>query len=150
MTNKTLWILTGSLVLAMCLLFGLNLAFILSGKPENQSYIRYNEVRGSAVAYNQKLFTLNFQQQNELISMLNHSVKVLESKPGNQEKPLIEKIVIYQFENKPDLIIEPLTYLNGNLVYAAPLWSKNEYFMELSEGALKKLINTTYDATPTK
>ncbi|MBA2367921.1 MAG: hypothetical protein H0V82_02720 [Candidatus Protochlamydia sp.] len=145
MSNRTLLFLTALVILGMITLFALNMQSILSGHPDDQTYLKYNHVRGVAVSYNDMLYTLNFDQQNELISILNRSVRVVGVKPGKRKKPDIEQIIIYQFNDQPDLIIKPVAYVDNNLVFSAPAWNSDGYLMEISDGRLDQLLAQTYD-----
>lgn len=140
-----MFILTGVVVLCMLLLLALNLTSILTGSPPPQNFLKYNEVRGMEVGHNKLLYTLNFQQQNEVIEILNRSVRVVGLKPGKHQKPNIDKIVIYQFDSKPSLTITPITYIDDNLVYSIPEWNSDGYLMEISDGDLHQLLSKTYD-----
>lgn len=145
MNNRTLVYSTSLVILGMLILLGLNMTAIMSGKPENEKFLRYNHVRGMAVNHNQVLYTLNFTQQNKVIDILNRSVRVVGVKPGKREKPAIDQIIVYQFDGKPDLIINPVAYVDKNLVFSAPEWEPEGYLMELSEGDLQTLLSKTYD-----
>ncbi len=145
MNNRTLVYSTSLVILGMLILLGLNMTAIMSGKPENEKFLRYNHVRGMAVNHNQVLYTLNFTQQNKVIDILNRSVRVVGVKPGKREKPAIDQIIVYQFDGKPDLIINPVAYVDKNLVFSAPEWEPEGYLMELSEGDLLTLLSKTYD-----
>lgn len=145
MSNRTLIYMTGLVLLGMGILFALNLGQILIGSPPNQTYLKYNEVRGIAVKHRQLLYTLNFAQQNSTIDILNQSLLLAEVKPGTTQPVDIEQIIIYQFEGKPDIILTPIAYVDQQLVYQSPLWSPQGYFMEVSVGEFKKLISQSYD-----
>ena len=145
MSNRTLFFMTALVIVAMAVLFALNMKTITGGKPDTQKYLKYNEVRGIAVEHNQMLYTLNFKQQNAVIEILNRAVPIAELKEGTRQKTDIQKIVVYQFEKKPDLIITPLTYLNGNLVFTQPEWNKDGYLMEMSSGELQQILSQSYD-----
>lgn len=145
MNNRTLVTMTCLVILGMLVLLGLNMTTIMSGQPANEKYLRYNHVRGMAINHNQVLYTLNFNQQNKVIEILNRSVRVVGVKPGKRQKPAIDKIIVYQFDGKPDLIISPVAYVDNNLVFSVPEWEEEGYLMELSEGGLQTLLSKTYD-----
>lgn len=145
MTNRTLIYLTGLVFLGMIILFALNMTSILTGTPENQTYLKYNNVRGIAVSYHHLLYTLNFKQQNKVIDILNRAVHVIGLKPGKRQKPTIDNIVIYQFDDQPNLDIIPVAYIDNNLVFSVPQWDSKNYFMEISNGDLQRLLSQTYD-----
>lgn len=145
MNNRTLVYLTSLVILGMLVLLALNMTSILTGQPIGQTYLRFNHVRGMAINHDQLLYTLNFSQQNQIIEILNRSVRVVGVKPGKRQKPDFEKIIVYQFDNKPDLVINPIAYVDKNLVFSVPEWEAEGYLMELSEGDLQDLLSKTYD-----
>ncbi len=145
MTNRTLIYLTALVLIGMVTLFAINMTSILTGKPEDQTYLKYNHVRGMAVSHNQMLYTLNFKQQNDVIEILNRTVRVVGVKPGKRQRPGIDKIIVYQFNDQPDLVITPIAYVDNNLVFSVPAWNPNGFFMEVSNGRLHQLLSQTYD-----
>ena len=145
MTNRTLLYLTLLVLVGIAILFALNMTSILTGQPEDQTYLKYNNVRGMAISHNQLLYTLNFKQQNSVIDILNKAVRVVGVKPGKRQKPTFERMVVYQFDGQPDVLINPIAYVDKNLVFSIPQWEKDNYLMELSEGDLQQLLSQTYD-----
>ncbi len=146
MSNQTVFTISLLVIVGLCLLFTVNITSILKGKESEEAYLKFNSVRGMAVEHDKLLYTLNFDQQNNIITILNRSVRVMGVKPDKRQKPDIEKLVVYQFENKPDIIITPIAYINNNLVFSAPAWNADNYLMELSNGELQKLFVQTYDS----
>lgn len=144
MKNQTVFTIALLVIIGIGILLTINMKNILKGKETDEPYLKYNEMQGIAVQHNSLLYTLNFQQQTSLATMLNRSVRVVGVKPDKHEKPKIEKIIVYLF-GKSDVIITPIAYLNGNLVYSAPAWNADNYLMELSDGELQKLLDQTYD-----
>lgn len=145
MNNRTVLFMTLAVLAGMAILFAINLQGILGGKAPSQPYLQYNDVRGIAVKHDGKLYTLNFDQQKQLIEMLNQSDKVERLGEGSREAVNFEEIIIYRFESKPDWVVTPITYINNNLFYSMPEWNSKGYLMDVSEGKLKKLISQTYD-----
>ena len=145
MSNRTLFFLTALVILAMIALLAFNMKSILTGQPPNQTYLKYNNVRGMAISQNGMLYTLNFQQQNHVIKILNEAVAIDEIEPGKRSPPNFNKIVIYQFDGAPEVTLTPIAYVDQNLIFSAPQWSRNGYMMELSEGDLRTLLSQTYD-----
>ncbi len=146
MDNRTLLIMTACVFAAIALLFAINLKTLVTGQPINQTYLKYNDIRGMAVGKNQLLYTLDFQQQNSVADFLNRAVRVVGVKPGKRQKPDIDQIVIYQFNGKPDIVLTPVAYVDGNLVFTAPAWVDQGYLMEISSGDLQKLLSQSYDS----
>ena len=145
MSNRTLTFLTALVIVAMVALFALNVTSILTGQPANQTYIRYDEVQGMAIEHNKLLYTLNFEQQNEIITILNSGAAVREIRAGERVHPGIQKLIIYPLEGKPEITLIPIAYINQDLILSAAEWVPNGYLMELSEGKLKNLLAKTYD-----
>lgn len=145
MSNRTLVVFTVLMIVGMLVLFGLNVSDILTGQPPNQTYLKYNDVQGIAVSNNQLLYTLNFQEQNQVIEILNAAVPINEIKAGKRMPANIEKIVIYPFTGKTEIVLTPIAYVDNNLIFVAPDWVPHGYLMELSDGTLKNLISKTYD-----
>lgn len=144
MSNRTLFYLTALVLISMAALLTFNLSTILKGESFTPDYIRRNHVRGMAVEHHQLLYTLNFQQQNDVLDILNRAIPITDIK-GNREEPLIEKIVIYLFDDQPDLILTPVAYVNDDLVFSNPDWNPDGYLMEVSAGRLHQLLSQTYD-----
>lgn len=144
MSNRTLVFLTTIVIVGMVVLFALNMTSLLTGQPPNQNYLKFNDVRGIAISNNQMLYTLNFQQQNQVIEILNAAVAI-NTIEGKRNPPNIDKLVIYQFEGQPDIILTPIGYVEKNMIFGAPQWVPNGYLKEISEGALQQLLSQTYD-----
>ena len=104
-----------------------------------------NGTRGSAVIHSSKPWTLNFEQQNDLISYLNEGENIgkelIENAPSQFP---YSKIVIYQFD-KGDLTFTPVNYQGDNIVFDAPQVVENGYVLEGSDGKLKQLLLGTFD-----
>src|SRR5438445_225034 len=118
MSNRNFYIMTAIVFLGMLILFALNLTeLITTQSSEQQTYLKYNYVLCIAVGHRQLLYTLNFKQQNTVVDILNRAVRVVGVKPGKRQKPNIDQIVVYQFDNKPDITITPIAYVDNNLVF---------------------------------
>lgn len=143
MSNKTLIYLTIGVLVGMGLLLVINLLSILpstQGHPDQ--YLPVQEVRGSAVVYKDKAYTLNLEQQTELVSLLNQ-VRPATKKTG-MTPPDFQSIIIYRFK-KPDLIITPIGYEGNTLLFESPEFGKDTLFEDSSAGRLKSLISTAHD-----
>lgn len=124
-------------------------------------YLSPNEVRGIAVEHNHKLYTLNFDQQNALVDILNRLFPVGQEivdkrKVEVPDAPKITKIIIYRF-NAPDLEIIPVAYISkttsvmttpdisdARMVLSIPEWNQNGLLEESSSDELQKLLSSTY------
>ncbi|MBA3720999.1 MAG: hypothetical protein H0W88_01190 [Parachlamydiaceae bacterium] len=145
MNNRMVGYLTALVILGIIVLFAVNFNAILKGQTAPQIYLKYNEVKGVGIKYKGKVYTLNFDQQNKVVDYLNLSIPIKNITTGLREPSDIENIIIYQFDNKPDLTLTPVTYLNHQLVYSMPEWNSQENLIEQSNGKLQKLISETYD-----
>ena len=144
MSNRVVSWLTGLVVVCMVILLLLN-SIPLFWSPDTEKYLKYNDVRGMAVEYKNKIYTLNFDQQKELIGYLNQSIPVGLLKNNNgSPKTEISKIVIYRF-GLPDLTLIPIEYSNHRLIFSAPEWNPDGWMKDVSSGALENLLSKTHD-----
>lgn len=145
MSNRTVFYLAILMFVSIGLLFLNNMKHILEySRPSIDVFLKHNSVRGIAVEHNKLLYTLNFKQQNQVIDIINRSLKIVEL-PPIEEKASIDKIIIYQFNDAPDINIEPIGYKDNDLIYSAPQLFATGYLMEISEGELKEILSQTYD-----
>ncbi|MGK5594940.1 MAG: hypothetical protein ACSNEK_06245 [Parachlamydiaceae bacterium] len=143
MKNSAVYALTfAAAVAAFILIF---IRFFPSPVPENHLHISPSNVQGAAVVFQQKPYTLNFEQQNQLIDILNRAVLVQKKDYAHVDRSFtFDQIVIYSF-NGSNVEITPIDIIDQNMVFSIPLWSQDYYFMELSAGALKNLIQHSHD-----
>lgn len=85
--------LTGSLL--AFLIASIALVPSLKHHPE-ESILSYNDVQGMAVESNGVVYTLNFEQQNQVIAILNRGEDLA--------KMEVDKLIIYRFK-QPEKII---------------------------------------------
>lgn len=139
MSNRTLFWMAMIILGAMGVLFLVNMVAFLKGPPPEQ-YISHNEVRGMAVEYKDKLYTLNFDQQNQVIGWLNSAIPVDEAVVEGEVD--VERIIIYRFK-QPEIELKPVTYKDGILIFSATDWSV-DLLRETSEGKLKQMLQESY------
>lgn len=144
MNNSLVLLLTGVMVFCIGFLLFFNLAPMI-WTPDTEKYIKYNDVRGMAVEYKEKLYTLNFDQQVEVIGYLNQSLPFKDAKISKKNKLEISKIRIYRF-GQPDLILLPIEYKDNNLIFLSPDWNSEGFMRDISNGRLKSLLSQTYDS----
>jgi hypothetical protein len=134
-------------ILIAILLINVTPLFVITESTE-EKFIGYFEVRGMAVEYNQKLYTLNYEQQNDAVAYLNQSLLVgpaAKSLASQSTKPEFTRLIIYRF-GKPDLVLTPIGWEpDGNLVYSVPEWNHDGLLNDISLGAFRSLISRTYD-----
>lgn len=111
----------------------------------NNAYIKNMDVRGMAIEHKGAMYTLNFDQQNSVLSHLNEAIPVSKTnfQQINETLPF-SKLVIYTF-NGPDVEINPIGYWEDNLVFFAPAWNASSYLIEISGGQLREVLSQTYD-----
>lgn len=143
-SNKTIVYLTIVVLAAMAIMLGLNMTEIFS-QPKNERYIAYNDVRGMAIVHNQIPYTLNFDQQNQVIEYLNLSLPVGKIASNYDKIPMnFSQLIIYRFK-APDITLTPIGYENDDLVFSVPEWKHDGYLKDVSLGNFKNLLAETYD-----
>ncbi len=141
MNNTTLTYLLIVGVIGMAAIMVLNFTGV-SQSPFTENYLSPNDVRGIDVAHGGKLWTLNFEQQNKLVNILNKSTAI--EGHFNPDKFEVDRVIIYLF-NKPDLIVTPLQLVNKALVFSVPEWNSKGYLKESQPGQMLQLLSDTYD-----
>jgi hypothetical protein len=145
MSNKTLAFLIITVLIAMGLLIALNMlgTFNISS---TEKYVSRNHVRGMAVEHKGNLYTLNFEQQNTIIDILNRSIKIGPEGylMGDIVKFDYTALIIYLFD-KPEIKIIPVTFENNQLIFQAPGINPNGLLRETGPGELHPLLLKTYD-----
>ncbi len=120
----------------------LNLVAVLW--PKNPStFISAENVRGMAIEHHGLLYTLNYEQQNQTLDILNLAKPFHEESIPRQDLDF-EKIVIYRFHGD-DIEIKPIAWLNQELAFSSPSWNGGTVLQEKSSGLLQTLLSETYD-----
>lgn len=145
MENRTLTLLLTLAILGMGTLITLNYLSFPEG-TQSDRFISRNEVNGMAVEYRGLLYTLNFNQQNETLNILNRAVTVdKKSLQGREQSPIeFDQLVIYRF-NKPDITLTPKALINQQLFFTVPEWAPGGFIQETDPGRLITLILSSYD-----
>ena len=142
MNARTLYTLTAILIATFGLLFIIRFAQMINDSS-GHTYISPNDVRGSAIHHHGTLYTLSFEQQNNLLASLNNAQAARSSDVDTMSD--IKEIVIYRFEGEPDIIITPLGFVGDQLLFNAPMWHRDGPLIETSGGALKELLIQAYE-----
>jgi hypothetical protein len=133
-------------LIGMMLLFALNIIPYLT-QNSLSTYIRQDAVLGMAIQHDGLLYTLNFDQQKEVIDILNRALPVDKYRSEPSDRPLdFEKIVIYRFDGS-QIDIKPLAWVRDNLVFSAPDWSIPP-LKEVSKARLFEILQNSYDKQP--
>lgn len=143
--RQLLYLVTTTLVI-LSLLILITALFHLR-TPPSQKLLSYNDVNGIVIEKNSLLYTLNFQQQNELIDFLNHAAlndpPILSESPDQSVvKPSYTKIAVYRFDG-PDIEISPIAYIDGQLLFTSTSWYNGKQLMDSSKGALKQILENS-------
>jgi hypothetical protein len=111
--------------------------------PTNERFVAYNDVSGVAVVHEGVEYTLNFDQQNSFIRLVNRALPVTEEKTTRPTKNLpFSQIIVFLFKKSP-VLITPLAFEKDNLLFSAPEWSPN-LLIDVSDGDLKTLLLNSY------
>ena len=145
MNSRTNTFLLTVVIVCIGIIFVLNF-FGLYWDTGPKRFLTPTDVRGMAVEHNGKLFTLNFDQQNHVVAVLNQAVKVGSEKYFEAEDVDFgyERLLIYRFE-EPDLEMTPLAFINQQLLFRLPEWNPNGLIRETGPGELDYLLSQTYD-----
>lgn len=140
MTNRILITLG---IIALFLVILLNI-IPLFWSPNSQEYIAQDHVEGMAIVVKKVPYTLNFDQQKAVLSILNRAIPIgnYQSTPDDPSI-FFDYLEIYRFDQKP-IQIKPLAWVNENLVFSVPAWSEGD-LMEVSKRQLFEILNEAYD-----
>ena len=104
-----------------------------------------NDVRGMAIVYKSKPYTLNFEQQLEAIEHINRMIPIGKLRDTPEPYPGLDKMVVYLF-NSPPLEFVPLDFDGASFVFRPPAaWKARGYLMDISTGQLLHLIESAHD-----
>lgn len=145
MSNKTTTILLAIVIASMAMLFVFNISGLYV-KTEPEKFISRNQISGMAVEHNGKQYTLNFEQQNQVVSILNRSIKVgLEGYlTGDEASFDYDYLIIFRF-NEGEIKIKPVSFANRQLIFQAPEFNPDGLLREIGPGKLNRLLSETYD-----
>ena len=138
MNNRILTGLTLIVIAGIGVLFLINYSMPL-GVELNTGYLSPNSVRGSATEKNGKLWTLNFEQQTKLLSLVNHSTRY-EREVSAGDSFTFDSVIIYRFD-QPNIALSPIGTNNEFLIFSF----SDKILKESSPGMIQKLLAETYD-----
>jgi len=160
MKNRTTLIMTAAVLVGFAVIILINVAALFGIVPAK--YISPNDVRGIAVEHQQKLYTLNFNQQNAVVTAFNNLFPITEGelktrKIDKSPTTQVQKIIIYRFD-EPDIEITPVGFIAKShslmstdpadafsYVFSIPAWHKQGFLEEAATDSLYKILSTTYD-----
>lgn len=148
MSNRTLFNLSILMLVCIGALIIVNLSpFFLHRIPDK--YISPREVQSIAVVYQNKPYTLNFDQQNQFLTYVNSAIKVAKDRfIGDLNKSHFERVILYRI-GQPEITLDPAGITKeNNLLWTVKEWNPDGYLLEQSDGKLLKLLNNAYDQLP--
>ncbi|NGX42852.1 MAG: hypothetical protein K940chlam7_01140 [Chlamydiae bacterium] len=145
MSNRTISYLLLVVIVSMGALFALNFINIWRGTAQAK-YLAPNEVKGMDIEHDDKLYTLNFSQQNQVLAILNQTIKVGYERYFEGEEADFEytALVIYLFDGS-SIKITPVGFINRQLLLRVPEWNPQGLIREIGPGDLHYLLSETYD-----
>lgn len=143
MKNSTLMGMTALVLFSIGTLILIN--FTPNGKAVSPKSDFPVDVRGMAIFHDKIPFTLNFEQQQKALDAFTRAVEVKKEAYAEVKKSFpFEKIAIYRFRGE-DIELFPIALEEENLVFAVPSLNPDVYYMELSGGELKAMLNNAFD-----
>lgn len=152
LTSKLMIILV---IIGFLVIIGMNIAGSFGILPAK--YISANDVKGVAIEHDDKMVTLNFEQQNAVIEILNRTILVSpeEAKKIIHTDPIpVSKIVIYRFKGD-DVEVKIVGYLGKNskiesermitMVFSVPQWNKSSLIEESFPNEMLKVLSKAYE-----
>ena len=145
MNNRMLIFMVSMVLVAIGLMLGLNILTIFQEAAPSK-YLSPNEVRGMATEHNKLLYTLNFEQQNRAVILLNRAIRVGYQAYTEHDGVTFDfdKLVVYRF-NEPEITIIPISVIKGQMVFSCPEWNPDGLLRETGPGELKDHLDQTYD-----
>ena len=105
--------------------------------------INPNWIRGSAATIGEKPYTLNLDQQMELISILNESE--LFTQASSLTPVSWPKLILYRFSGQPDVTVTVVGLSGGKAIFKADPVGSDQLLAEKNAGSMKKLIDSSRD-----
>lgn len=118
-------------------------SYMGSEEEHFEKRINPNWIRGSALLIGEKPYTLNLDQQMELINILNESDLFATS--ASLTPVSWPKITLYRFSGQSDIGVAVLGQSEGKAIFKADPGYADQPLMEKSPGSLKKLIDSSRD-----
>lgn len=141
MSNRTISILVVAVIIAMGLLFIINFTN-LYWHITPEKYLSHHNIKGMEVVHDGKSYTLNFEQQNLAVDILNQAVTIgYETYFETKETQFpYDHLIIYKFDGS-DVEITPVGFVNLQLLFKAPEWNPDGLMRETGPGRLNKLLS---------
>lgn len=155
MNSRVMIYLIIAVIACIAVLIGMNVAGAFGLMPAK--YVTPNEVKGVSIEHNDKMYTLNFEQQRKVVDILNRTIKVNpeEAQKVNHTLPIeVTKIVLYKF-NGDDVNVQIVGYIGNDsknptdrivtMVFSIPQWNKSSLLEESFPNEMLKVLSTSFD-----
>lgn len=144
MSNRATGVMLFLVFIAFGLLVMINTPGIFRGATKDQILTR-SSVLGMATLHEGKLYTLNFEQQNQVLDILNRSLKIDSDRylSGKHPKFGYDKLIIYLFDGK-EISITPIAFENQQLIFQSPALNSKGLLRETGPGELNPLLTKTF------
>lgn len=142
MSNKTITTLTFIVIAAMGILLVLNIKSLLPG-GDYGTYLKSGDVVNITIVTETNQFVLDEEESALFIKYINRAVPVERIREiGKKEYPAAQKIIILMKDGEKETLT-PIVYVDKDLIFSAPQWNPKGYMMDLSDGEIKGVIQTT-------
>ncbi len=118
------------------------LPFLMSGKELR--HLEHQKIKGTSVSYEGKNYTLNYNQQIELIEGLNAAIPIGKGEFKPKDMPDMGQFEIVFFDETPKLILKPAGVIGNNLVFNIPEWNKEGWIKDVTDGKLLHLLENSH------
>ncbi|MDP1836240.1 MAG: hypothetical protein Q8K75_10000 [Chlamydiales bacterium] len=114
--------------------------------PENRvtTLLQPNDIRGMEIVYKNLPYTLNFDQQQEMLELINRCIPVgkISASPGGL--PYFKKIVVYLF-GRPSIELNQVDFAENEFYFQAPGLNADGFLMDVSGGRMFQLVESAHD-----
>ncbi len=138
-----------AILVSVLILFGIANFYLWfqENKPKDW-FLDEGAVRGSGVVHKEQIYTLNFDQQNALLEILNESKRVKDKTVKSSESSGIDNLVIYLFHPSEPVVLTPINAAYS--LFSVSTFKPNRYLAIGNSEKLQALLNTTYDWSPSR
>jgi hypothetical protein len=114
--------------------------------PDNRvvGFIQANDVRGMEIVFRDRPYTLNFNQQQEMLELINRCVPVGKIRGAKTPLPGFSKIVVYLF-GQPNIELAAIDFSENEFYLQSPTLNPGGYLMDVSAGRMARLVESAHD-----
>ncbi len=110
----------------------------------DSGYLDPYKIRGTELVFKGKPYTLNFEQQQEAVELINRCIPIGKLRGSPIPPPGMDKIVVYLFDKKP-VELTPINVSQDEFTFKAPALNSEGYLLDVSAGRLWRLLETAHD-----